>query len=90
VLDEHRQKSGEIHLTAPPGEPVVYRIVSGDVKTLIEPFGVLDALKTGTIEPAVWLETCQAGGIATDDLGTYCRQASQLRAKAVTREVLGA
>jgi Zn-dependent protease with chaperone function len=72
-----------------PGEPVVFRITSGDMTTVIEPFSVLDSLTAGTIEPAAWLETCHASGIANDDLGAYCRRASQVRAKAVSREVLG-
>jgi hypothetical protein len=89
VLNEHRQRPSEIHLSAPPGEPVVFHIRTADTEILIEPFAVLDSLKTGALEPAAWLETCQTCGIANDDLGAYCRRASRARATMASREVLG-
>jgi hypothetical protein len=53
-------------LRADPGEP--FRFLRGEAQ--IEPFAVLNKLKSGELSKETWIEQCHAAGIADWDLGT--------------------
>lgn len=75
VLNERRQRApDDILLTAPPGEPVVFRIGRDPAGVIIEPFSVLDSLKQGALSSVDWIERCRETGIAAEDLGACCRR----------------
>jgi heat shock protein HtpX len=65
LLHRAEASGGRLHVEAPPGEPVCFRM--DDLELL--PFAVCDGLAAGTLSPDAWATLCERFGITGADLG---------------------